>query len=224
MPSKTFLGLPSDKKAKIISAARAAFSDAPYSEVTVADIIRLAEIPRGSFYQYFKDKDDIYFYLLETFREKFKTSFLSDLQQHDGDLFAALQATYDDITDYLTHGIDQRLIKNIFMEMDYRGYQHLLKSGGPPAARHHKPDWLQWQQDIRDNTDLSKLRISDDQFGLLLHMLFGFMGQSLAHHILQSPEEAQQASTIHAANKFSELLNWSEYGVLKETTGRESND
>ncbi|GEL13182.1 hypothetical protein FC15_GL000129 [Lapidilactobacillus concavus DSM 17758] len=221
MPSQTFLSLPLEKQKKIMAAARQAFSDASYTEVTITDIIQLAEIPRGSFYQYFKDKEDIYFYVLQSYRDLFKNDLLDHLTEQQGDLFAAIRATYADVIDYLSQGVDHRLLQNIFMEMDYRGYQHLLKREVP---RHHHQDWSAWQQEIKKRTDLTRLRIEDDRFDLLLHMLLGFMGQSMARYFIRHHEEMHEGQLIQSQRTFDELLNWFEYGVLKETTGRELND
>lgn len=62
MPKETFFHLTDEKKSRIMSAAKKEFSRVPLSEASIARIIKDAEIPRGSFYQYFEDKEDLYFY------------------------------------------------------------------------------------------------------------------------------------------------------------------
>ena len=63
MPSDTFFNLPDEKRQKIMAAAVDQFSKFHYSNVTIDRIVRAAEIPKGSFYQYFENKDDLYIYL-----------------------------------------------------------------------------------------------------------------------------------------------------------------
>ncbi len=63
MPTDTFFRLDEEKKEKIILAAKKEFSEVSIQEASVANIIKYADIPRGSFYQYFSDKDDIFFYV-----------------------------------------------------------------------------------------------------------------------------------------------------------------
>lgn len=63
MPKDTFFNLPNEKRQKIIAAAIDQFSKLHYSSVTIDRIVRAAEIPKGSFYQYFENKDDLYIYL-----------------------------------------------------------------------------------------------------------------------------------------------------------------
>ena len=60
MPSKTFFNLPQKKRTRIINAAIGEFSKMHYTKVTIDNIVNKAEIPKGSFYQYFKNKNDIY--------------------------------------------------------------------------------------------------------------------------------------------------------------------
>ncbi|KUG04584.1 transcriptional regulator, tetr family [hydrocarbon metagenome] len=63
MPKETFFNLPESKRTRIIDAAIDEFSKSHYSNVTIDNIVKNAEIPKGSFYQYFQNKDDLYVYL-----------------------------------------------------------------------------------------------------------------------------------------------------------------
>jgi AcrR family transcriptional regulator len=78
MPKQTFFNLKEKKKNKIISAATDEFSSKVYEQVNLSDIIKKAGIPRGSFYQYFTDKKDLYLYILDLIKEK-KMSYLKDI-------------------------------------------------------------------------------------------------------------------------------------------------
>lgn len=77
MPTNTFINLDKDKKDKIIEAALSQFSEKQYEQVNISDIIKTAKIPRGSFYQYFMDKEDLYLHLISGIRDK-KMQFLED--------------------------------------------------------------------------------------------------------------------------------------------------
>ena len=69
MPKATFFNLPDNKREKLIAAAIDEFSKAPYQEISINQIIKAMEIPAGSFYQYFTDKKDLYFYVLSLYIE-----------------------------------------------------------------------------------------------------------------------------------------------------------
>ena len=67
MPKLTFFNLPEMKRNKLIRAAEAEFSRVPLSQASISNIVKAAEIPRGSFYQYFENKEDAYYFLLEEY-------------------------------------------------------------------------------------------------------------------------------------------------------------
>ncbi|MDY0075299.1 MAG: TetR/AcrR family transcriptional regulator [Acholeplasmataceae bacterium] len=70
MPKETFINLKPDKKQKIIDATIKELSIHPYEHINLANIIRDAQIPRGSFYQYFENKDDLYLFFTSYISEK----------------------------------------------------------------------------------------------------------------------------------------------------------
>ncbi len=65
MPTGTFFNLPPEKRGRIMDAATEEFSRVPFSQASINQIVKTAGISRGSFYQYFKDKEDLFRYLLE---------------------------------------------------------------------------------------------------------------------------------------------------------------
>ncbi len=65
MPHDTFFRLPAEKQQRILDAAVQEFAQYAYKDASINRLIKAAGIPRGSFYQYFTDKEDLYRYLLE---------------------------------------------------------------------------------------------------------------------------------------------------------------
>ena len=47
-----------------MKSAKKEFSKSLFKDASINNIIKMANIPRGSFYMYFESKEDIYFYLL----------------------------------------------------------------------------------------------------------------------------------------------------------------
>lgn len=56
----TFERLPEEKKDRILQAARTEFIRYPYEKTSINRILAEAGIPKGSFYQYFDDKADLF--------------------------------------------------------------------------------------------------------------------------------------------------------------------
>lgn len=65
MPKRTFLNLPEEKRQRIIDEALSEFARYPYHQASLSRIVRRAGIAKGSVYQYFEDKFDLYMHLLE---------------------------------------------------------------------------------------------------------------------------------------------------------------
>ena len=69
MPTQTFYRLPEEKRTRLTEAAWKEFMSTRFEDVSINRIVHDAQIPRGSFYQYFEDKTDIFLYLLGSMRE-----------------------------------------------------------------------------------------------------------------------------------------------------------
>lgn len=65
MPKDTFNNLSEEKKKRIFDAAVKEFSTRRFSDASINQIVKNAGIPKGSFYQYFVDKEDVYLYMME---------------------------------------------------------------------------------------------------------------------------------------------------------------
>lgn len=70
MPKDTFFNLNPYKKERIFKAAIEEFVHHTYNEAKLSRIIKQADIPRGSFYQYFEDKADLYKYVFQVISEE----------------------------------------------------------------------------------------------------------------------------------------------------------
>ncbi|MEY8259606.1 TetR/AcrR family transcriptional regulator [Oscillospiraceae bacterium 50-60] len=95
MPSNTFLNLPEDKQTRLMDAASREFSAKPYNEASINKIIQEAGIPRGSFYMYFQDKEELFRYLVRGYVEQMLMVLEEALLREGGDVFAALRTLFD---------------------------------------------------------------------------------------------------------------------------------
>lgn len=65
MPNQTFFNLPENKRKKLTDIAIAEFATYDYNSASISRIVADAKIAKGSFYQYFQDKKDLYLHLVE---------------------------------------------------------------------------------------------------------------------------------------------------------------
>ena len=70
MPKQTFFNLPDEKRQLIIDLAIDEFAEYSYKEASISRIVKHAGIAKGSFYQYFEDKKDLYLYLIHLSMEQ----------------------------------------------------------------------------------------------------------------------------------------------------------
>ncbi len=120
LPKQTFFNLSSEKRQTLIQAAKTEFTRVSLYEASIANIVKEAEIPRGSFYQYFEDKDDLYFYLLEKQGEDQWQKFFQILHENDGDYFVSLIKLYEIILISTDDEEERNFYRNVFLNMNYR--------------------------------------------------------------------------------------------------------
>lgn len=65
MPKDTFFNLSNSKRDRIVEAALSEFQMHTFDHASINRIVEKSNISKGSFYQYFEDKKDLYKYLIE---------------------------------------------------------------------------------------------------------------------------------------------------------------
>jgi AcrR family transcriptional regulator len=118
MVKQTFLNLSVEKQKRVLDSAKREFSRASLKDASVANIIKDAGIPRGSFYQYFEDLEDIFYYILEVHSKEIKQRLTSNLIHYKGDVIKSFADLYQYILDKINDS--EFYFKNIFLNMDYK--------------------------------------------------------------------------------------------------------
>jgi AcrR family transcriptional regulator len=129
MPKPTFENLPEEKRRRLIDLAVDEFTEHPYAQASLSRIVARAGIAKGSIYQYFDDKLDLYRWLLTREVARRKQEHLADaVPLAMGDLFDRLGAMYlVGLRFLLAHPRIARL-----------GTRALEPSGDPDADRVHE--------------------------------------------------------------------------------------
>lgn len=116
MPKETFFNLKEVKKEKIEKALINEFSRVSFEQASVSNIIAEAGIPRGSFYQYFEDKEDAIKYVIQKFIHIEHKKMNQLLIDSNKDIFEAIYKYYNYMIES-TENDNLRLIRNIFQEL-----------------------------------------------------------------------------------------------------------
>ncbi len=95
MPKETFMNLPPEKRELIENIAVDEFAEYGYDLASVNRIVTAAGIAKGSFYQYFEDKKDLFMFLINSIAEK-KIDYLSPIafDPNAHDFFTLLRELY----------------------------------------------------------------------------------------------------------------------------------
>ena len=83
------------KAGEVVGGGTREFSHRPFNEASINQIIKEAGIPRGSFYMYFQDKEDLFRYLLKGYVDQLFMLLEEFLLRNGGDIFQALLDLYD---------------------------------------------------------------------------------------------------------------------------------
>jgi len=128
MPKECFISLPSDKQERILAAALQEFSLHVYGDSSINQIIKEAGIPRGSFYQYFEDKEDLYFTVIEEILHVKLTHFLENRNSETpDDLFAFHESIFKFSLTLLSDEKYRFLFQNLFLSMNFHFNRKIKK-------------------------------------------------------------------------------------------------
>ncbi len=219
MPTKTFFGLPKEKQDRLLMAARKEFSRVPIYESSIANIVKYAEIPRGSFYQYFEDKEDLFFYYVDSLKAEEKDIIVGFFKEENGDIFNSFTRYFDRIIQEILFGPDAAFYKNLFLHMDYRA-SHKVSPNFYEGDEKEKGRGHEKHKNERElflkliNTDNLKITDEKDVF-VLLRLIVSFIFASI--NFSYKSEQFGKTRTLEEIKAdFRKKMEWLKYGALKE--------
>lgn len=222
MPSNTFFRLEKEKQDKILEASKKEFSKFPLEEASIANIVKEAGIPRGSFYQYFTGKEDVFFYLFEEARRNLEDSFISYLEKTNGDLFETFKLFFYDFSKEVLEGENKDFFRHTFLHMNYTRSNQMMVSEMSEEERqrhlnhrkHHHQDRDRYEK-IMSSINKEKLNVKNErEFKMLFHQLWSM----LFHTINEAYRMRHVSGRIdyeQLASDFYLKLIWLQFGVTK---------
>lgn len=208
MPKATFFNLPQDKKDNLLAAVEKEFSRVPLYEASISNIVKTANIPRGSFYQYFKDKEDVYFYLLNEQIEKKRNQFLNCLTEYDGNLFDASTHIFEISIDDNPNREGLHFLKNTFLNMTHeieKNFSRIFTVNSP-------------EDQFRDVSSLINKDILNVNNNEELHHLMQMISMVIFHNLIE--KYAHNLTFQQAMNNFSIQMELLKHGISKSATAQ----
>lgn len=144
MASKTFENLHPEKKQAVIQALIYEFESCPFPEAKIKHIVDALGIPRGSFYQYFKNLTESYFYILDRELTETHALFAAILREQDGNLDAALEIYGERLCKDIFEGERYALYRNRYLywspSLDQEWRAYLLREGKVSTQMEQMPE------------------------------------------------------------------------------------
>ena len=123
MPSQTFFNLPETKRETITKIAIAEFANNDYDSASITRIVKQAKIAKGSFYQYFEDKKELYLYIVNLATQQ-KITFLQAAKPPEPQMefFSYLRWLFSVGTKFeLTYpALSQILYRTVYGDLSFR--------------------------------------------------------------------------------------------------------
>lgn len=120
MPSNTFEKLAQEKKQRIFNSIHTELQRVPFPEMSINQIIKNAGIPRGSFYQYFKNKDDAFDFFISESSRKIKECIINRVSSMHGDIFEIAERTFEEMAKTGTEQYNIEFMHHIMPYVDIK--------------------------------------------------------------------------------------------------------
>lgn len=216
MPKETFFNLPEEKRQRILGLAIEEFAHHDYQNASISRIVAEASIAKGSFYQYFEDKADLYRYLLNLiFQEKQRV--LATIQPPDPQMgtFAFLRWLFSVSINF--EFINPKLAQMGYRAMNNQTLPEEIMTQGKEAGRMYFKQLVQAgmaRGDLRSDLDVDAaaflINTLITEFGYYLIQRLGLRREELGERWQSLTEKSAAANEL-----FDQLMNMLELGLGK---------
>ena len=207
MISPTFQNLKEDKKNRIIDAALAEFSARPFNEASITNIVKYADISRGSFYQYFGNKENIYKYLVSYLYTKHREDLIHILIENDGELYPSLLAFYAKYMDDLFNSNDSAFYKNTFRYVNH----YLIGDEGVLSVQNQSTNREEQRKQFMTIVKMDDLKANSSQE--VLEYIY-FLVNTIHHMVLDGFVNNLPINEIK--DRSTRAVDWLYYGIKKD--------
>lgn len=181
MPTATYFNLDPEKQRRIFAAAVEEFSTRRFSEASINQIVKNAGIPRGSFYQYFENKEDLYLYMItEIGKEKMQRFEQARVFDTEADFFTIYMELY---RIGLAWAKTKPEYNRIFLLMELDDSEFIAK------LRKLSVEGFAIMKDLLERDKKRGLIRADVDTDLVIDILYDLMLQSFKRYYLRSSEK-----------------------------------
>lgn len=207
MISPTFQNLKEDKKNRIIDAALEEFSLRPFNEASITNIVKNADISRGSFYQYFGNKENIYKYLVNYLYTKHRDELVDILLKNSGQLYPSLLEFYEHYIDALFESKYFAFYKNTFRYVNH----YLIGDEGVLSLRNQSTNREEQQKQFMTIVSMDDLKAASSKE--VLEYIY-FLVNTIHHMVIDGFVNDLPIDEIKSRSY--RAVDWLYYGIKKD--------
>ena len=208
MPTKLFFELTEEKRNTIIAAAIDEFAMCGYTNASTNSIVKQAKISKGSLFKYFKNKEELFFYILDTITTELNESIKLNADNLSFELFQrVIDYSTLEFLWYINNPQKAKLIIVAFTKSDTEIYQKTI-------VRYHMIESEIYYKFLED-IDLSNLRGDKRKtIDILKWFLKGFNDNFLEH--MQNEKYSFEYLHEEYVRTLTEYMEIIKYGLIRK--------
>lgn len=169
MPTSAFFNLSTSKKEEILKAAKEEFANNLYENASINKIIKSIDMPRGTFYLYFENKEDIYSYIFEDYVKTLDNVFIKNLKASNGNIFDMYIKTFDFVTNKSNKEITT-LINKFFLNINSKQLECAIP----------KKEKKNLHEEIKKNINYDVIKLDESEVYTLISILMPIFFHNVA--------------------------------------------
>lgn len=207
MPTERFYHLSEKKKEMIREAAVQEFIRVSPEQASINQIVRNAEISRGSFYTYFEDKEDLMRYVFEDLIHQVREFCKNLLRDSGGDFWTLQQGLMDFVLQIC------REDKMPALTRTESGHNTLMRLMWEKSSDEVCPEEI-WMGELYQLTDCNRLRVGSLQE---YRILFSICIHCILAEIAELYEKGKTEAEVRES--FAKRLDYIRYGAAESEAG-----
>ena len=207
MPTERFYHLSEKKKEMIREAAVQEFIRVSPEQASINQIVRNAEISRGSFYTYFEDKEDLMRYVFEDLIHQVREFCKNLLRDSGGDFWTLQQGLMDFVLQIC------REDKMPALTRTESGHNTPMRLMWEKSSDEVCPEEI-WMGELYQLTDCSRLRVGSLQE---YRILFSICIHCILAEIAELYEKGKTEAEVRES--FAKRLDYIRYGAAESEAG-----
>lgn len=203
MPTQTFFNLSEEKQKRLITGAMKEFSAKSLNDASISNIVKNSKISRGSFYQYFEDKKDLYFYLIGKFRYNYRQLMFKSFKEEAGDFYKGYKNFGEKYIKYIMESEKFGFFENMYMHMNYQ-----INQEARVDVNHSSQQKLPEGKRIIDVIDRSRLKVETDKEVIdILRYILSMLNDTIMEGFWK------ELTVVETQKLFVKRLKWITCGV-----------